>query len=64
MSALEIKLYTALHRIANDYMTSEQLHRRSPKMYGLDGSEAIEMAYDNILLEAKAAIKGVRKPKS
>lgn len=55
--------YDALKRIAAGYMTSEELQRRSEKLYGLEPSEAIEMAYDNVLAEVKAAIRGKRRPK-
>ena len=34
------------------------------KEYGLDADEAIEYAYDNVILDAKRAIKGKRRPKS
>jgi len=60
---LEIKLYAALSRIAA-YDSPEKLHRTAGKRYGLSGNEAIEMAYDNVREEAKAAIKGVRKPRT
>lgn len=58
---LEKRLYDALRRIARDYMSSEELRRVAFRRYALDGDEAIEMAYDNVLGEAKAAIKGVRR---
>jgi len=60
---LEIRLYAALQRIAS-YDSPEKLHRTAEKRYGLSGSEAIEMAYDNVREEAKAAINGVRKPRA
>lgn len=62
MSALEIKLYNALKRITL-YDSPDKLRRRSEKDYGLPPEETIEMAYENVLAEAKAAVKGVRKPK-
>lgn len=58
---LEKRLYDALRRIARDYMASEELRRVAPKRYGLEGDEAIEMAYDNVRSEAIAAINGVRR---
>lgn len=59
-TALEHRLYAALKRIAQ-YQSPEYLHRHSSRDWGLDdGSEAIEMAYENVLGEAKHAIKGVR----
>lgn len=60
---LEIKLYTALRRIA-DYMPPDKLRRAAERKYGLSEDEAIEMAYENVLSEATAAIKGVRRPKA
>lgn len=57
------KLYWALKRIAS-YDSPEKLRRTSQKVYGLEGDEAIEMAYDNVLSEAKAAVHGVRPPKN
>ena len=56
------KMYTALKKISC-YDSIEKLHRHAEKEYGCEPSEAIEMAYENIQLEAKAAIKGVRLPK-
>lgn len=38
-------------RIAN-YQTTEQLRKNSEKEYGLDYEEALEMAYENIKMEA------------
>lgn len=57
------RLYGALKRISQ-YDSPERLHRRSWKDWGLDDPhEAIEYAYENVLSEAKHAIKGVRLPK-
>lgn len=56
---LEIKLFDALKRIAS-YETPERLHRNADRAYGIDGAEAIEYAYENVLEEAKRATKGVR----
>ena len=57
----EQKLYDALKRIAQ-YSTPRNLRRRAEKDYGLDPSEAIEMAYQNVLDEARAALNGMRRP--
>lgn len=57
----EQRLYDALKRISK-YMNPEELRRVSEKKYGLDGDEAIEMAYENVLNEARSAIKGLRRP--
>ena len=62
MGDREIKLYTALKRIAS-YTPPDKLRREAMKMYGLEGDEAISMAYENVLNEAKMAIKGMRRPK-
>lgn len=51
-------LRMALKRIAA-YMTPDQLRKRSEKLYGLQADEAIEMAYENVLAEAKRALKAV-----
>ena len=59
----EQRLYDALKRIAQ-YQSPDQLRRSSMKQYGLEADEAIEYAYENVLSEAKAAIKGMRRPKS
>ena len=57
---LEVKLFAALKRISM-YDSPDRIRRRSAKDWGLDdGDEAIEYAYENVLGEAKAAIKGVR----
>lgn len=55
------KFYDALYRIAQ-YDSPERLKKRAERDYGLDGGEAIEMAYDNVISEAKSAIKGLRRP--
>lgn len=57
---LELRLLAALRRIAS-YQTPEKLRRCSQKQYGLPPEEAIEYAYENVLAEAAAAIKGVRQ---
>lgn len=54
--------YDTLRRIAKDYMTPEQMLRKSNAAYGLDFEETISMAYENIRQEAAAAIKGKRRP--
>lgn len=59
---LEQRLYTALKRIAQ-YEDPECLRRNAGKWYGCDGDEAVGMAYENVIHEAKHAIKGVRLPR-
>jgi hypothetical protein len=49
----------ALLRIKS-YSTPKQL-RKDSQIYGLDYEEALEMAYENVLQEAKAGLKGIRK---
>jgi hypothetical protein len=55
------QMYAALKRIAS-YQTSDSLHRHSRRDYGVDAFEAIEMAYENVLAEAKNGLRKVRKP--
>lgn len=61
MSTREQRLYDALKRITA-YMPPEKLRRQAERQYGLEPDEAIEMAYENVLQEAKNAIKGMRRP--
>jgi hypothetical protein len=58
---METKYYDALKRITM-YDTPERLRKHAEKDYGLSGDEAIEMAYENVLNEARMAIKGKRRP--
>jgi hypothetical protein len=58
------KMYEALDRIAHGYMTPSRIRRDAGgKNSALEYAEYLEMAYDNIQGEAKAALKGVRVPK-
>lgn len=57
----ELVYFSALKRIAS-YQSPERLRRNAERNYGLPAEEAIEMAYENVLAEAKAAIKGKRSP--
>ena len=50
-----------LKKIAIGYQTPGQLRRNAKREYGLDASEAIEYAYENIQQEAKRAVCGVRE---
>lgn len=56
----EQRYYDALKRIARDYQKSDRLLRDGD--CGLEGPEALGMAYDNIQSEAAAAIRGKRRP--
>jgi hypothetical protein len=55
------RLYDALKTISQ-FDSPERVMAGSEAM-GLDPSEALEMAYDNVLAEAKSAIRGIRRPK-
>lgn len=61
----EQKLYDALKRITL-YDQPERIRKlaasRSGYM-GLDADEAIEMAYENVIQEARSALRGIRRPK-
>lgn len=59
-TALEIRLYDALRVIAKGYQTPDQIRRNAEREYGCDGTEAIEMAYENIQQLAANAVRGVR----
>ena len=62
MSDNERSYFDALKRIAR-YQTVEQLRRLAERQYGLESTEALEMAYENIIQEAKDATHGKRRPK-
>ena len=55
------RLFDALKRITA-YQSPDRLRKSAEKQYGLEGDEAIEYAYENVLEEAKLAIKGIRRP--
>ena len=59
----EQRFYVALKRITA-YMTLKQLHRASSGQYGLEYTEALEMAYENMQDEAHNALLGYRKPRA
>lgn len=59
----EDRFYAALKRITA-YQTPAQLRRNSERQYGLDHAEALEMAYENVIEEARSALRGYRKPVS
>jgi len=58
----EQQYYDALKMITN-YLQPEKLRRCSKKEYGLEYEEALEYAYENVLLTAREAIRGYRRPK-
>jgi hypothetical protein len=59
----EQRYFDALKRIAKAYDSPERIAATAEKKYGLDPSEALEMAYDNIQGEARAVLHGKRRPK-
>jgi len=59
---LELYLFATLKRITG-YQSPERLRRNSVTEYGLDANEAIEMAYENVIEEARSAVKGLRVPR-
>ena len=56
------QMYNALKRITM-YESVKQLRRNSEDRYGLDAHEALEYAYENVVSEAHAGLRGVRMPK-
>ena len=58
----EQRYYDALHRIAKEFQTSDQLRKRAGQ-YGCSLAEELEMSYENLQATAKAAIKGKQRPK-
>ena len=54
-------MYVALARISK-YMKPETILRKAEKMYGLEPQEALEMAYEHMLSEARNGLRTVRKP--
>ena len=59
----EQRYFDALKRIAKAYDSPERIAATAERKYGLEPAEALEMAYDNIQGEARAAIHGRRRPK-
>jgi len=55
------KLWDALKRITL-YATPDSLRKHAGRDYGIDGDEAISMAYENVLTEAKHVIRRIRRP--
>jgi hypothetical protein len=58
----EQRYFDALKRITR-YQTVEQLRRGAEKQYGIKFQEALEYAYENVIEEARRAIRGARRPK-
>ncbi len=57
------RMFDTLKRISKDYMTPDEI-RRDADNTGLSYNEYLEMSYENIQAEAKAAVKGLRRPVS
>jgi len=53
------KMLETLTKIARHYQQPEEMRETSEDEYGLDFSEALEMAYENIQGEAAAACRGI-----
>lgn len=58
----EQRYYDTLKRIAK-YESVERLRKHGESEYGISAEEAIEYAYENVLQEAKSALRGRRRPK-
>lgn len=56
------QMYNALKRITL-YDSPERIKRKAHKVYGLEANEALEYAYENVISEAHAGLRGVRIPK-
>ena len=57
----ELLYYSTLRKIAAAD-TPKYLRRFSGEAYGLSYEEALEMAYENLISEAKSAVHGKRRP--
>jgi formylmethanofuran dehydrogenase subunit B len=60
---IERQFCQALERI-KAYRSTEWLRKNAEKAYGLSYEEALEMAYENVIEEARNALFGYRKPKA
>lgn len=56
------RMYDALKLIAS-YDSPAVIRKHSERRYGLEPNEALEMAYENVLFEAKAVLRGMKRPK-
>ena len=57
------RMREALRRISCDYQTPDQIRKTSERDFGLGGDEALEMAYENMRVDASEAVKGIREIK-
>lgn len=64
MSKADERLYfDLLRRIVREYQSAARLRRMSERDFGLPFEEVLEMAYENIQMEAAQAIRGKHRPK-
>lgn len=54
-------LRNALNKIANKYYDPQELQKISETEYGLNYEEALEMTYENLQAEARAALYYLEK---
>ena len=54
------RMYLALKEISS-YETPNQLSKLAGKEYGLEHTEALEMAYENMQNTAKYNVKGIKR---
>lgn len=58
----EQRYFDALKRIATGYHKPEWFEKNATRAYGCSPEEAMSMAYENMQQEARAAVKGKRRP--
>lgn len=57
----EARYFDALKRISS-YQSVAHLRKHSERDWGLSFEEALEMAYENVIDDARRAVKGRRRP--
>lgn len=57
----ELRYYDALRRISS-YQSVEYLRKHSLRDWGVEFGEGLEMAYENVIDDAKRAVRGKRRP--
>jgi len=57
-----LRYYDALKRIAS-YEDPEWILKHGENQWGLPGRECLIMSYENVLDEARRAVKGRKRPK-
>jgi hypothetical protein len=58
------EMLSTLRKISKGYANPSQLQRDSKSSFGLNYTECLEMAYENIQSEAATASRGVKEIKS